>query len=569
MTEKQKNCIYPLLRLVSKIENNKASKACRKVYIHIIIVIDRNPNMMRVSLRSLWVFSALIALVYLQLLLISNIPLGSALPYVQLRKSEGENDSNSNNNNNNSNNALRDAVIDGFDGFPKYRMHGSRRNNVVESFFSTGGSSGGNNNSSSSDDDALLREVRERANGIYDFLVYSRRFLHQHPELMYKEEITSAYVQKVLGDLDIKFTTGWGKNTKQNRISGSGGYGIVADIGTGGPPCVLLRADMDALPILERTEGVNEFKSQNDGKMHACGHDGHTTMLLGAANLLKSMENSINGTVRLMFQPAEEGGAGGKRMREEGVLTMDPVVKHAFGLHLWPTIPSGSVASRSGALLAAFEQFEILVSGVGGHAAMPHQTIDPIVAASTIVMNLQTIISRNLSPLESGVCSVTKFEAGDAYNVIPHSALLRGTIRALSTETLLSLKDRVLHVVETTAAMHGCNVTIEWAPDFYPPTVNDPLLFESFSKYVGGMVAQDSKLTNIEPTMGAEDFAFLAEHVPSTFFLLGQGSGKSPDSSFGLHHPHFAIDESVLPQGVELHVNVALRALRKLADDEN
>ena len=525
--------------------------------------------MMRVSLRSLWVFSALIALVYLQLLLISNIPLGSALPYVQLRKSEGENDSNSNNNNNNSNNALRDAVIDGFDGFPKYRMHGSRRNNVVESFFSTGGSSGGNNNSSSSDDDALLREVRERANGIYDFLVYSRRFLHQHPELMYKEEITSAYVQKVLGDLDIQFTTGWGKNTKQNRISGSGGYGIVADIGTGGPPCVLLRADMDALPILERTEGVNEFKSQNDGKMHACGHDGHTTMLLGAANLLKSMENSINGTVRLMFQPAEEGGAGGKRMREEGVLTMDPVVKHAFGLHLWPTIPSGSVASRSGALLAAFEQFEILVSGVGGHAAMPHQTIDPIVAASTIVMNLQTIISRNLSPLESGVCSVTKFEAGDAYNVIPHSALLRGTIRALSTETLLSLKDRVLHVVETTAAMHGCNVTIEWAPDFYPPTVNDPLLFESFSKYVGGMVAQDSKLTNIEPTMGAEDFAFLAEHVPSTFFLLGQGSGKSPDSSFGLHHPHFAIDESVLPQGVELHVNVALRALRKLADDEN
>ena len=546
-----------------RIKHRRPTVSYRKVYIHIIIVIDRNPNMMRVSLRSLWVFSALIALVYLQLLLIS------ALPYVQLRKSEGENDNNSNNNNNNNNNALRDAVIDGFDGFPKYRMHGSRRNNVVESFFSTSGSSGGNNNSSSSDDDALLREVRERANGIYDFLVYSRRFLHQHPELMYKEEITSAYVQKVLGDLDIQFTTGWGKNTKQNRISGSGGYGIVADIGTGGPPCVLLRADMDALPILERTEGVNEFKSQNDGKMHACGHDGHTTMLLGAANLLKSMENSINGTVRLMFQPAEEGGAGGKRMREEGVLTMDPVVKHAFGLHLWPTIPSGSVASRSGALLAAFEQFEILVSGVGGHAAMPHQTIDPIVAASTIVMNLQTIISRNLSPLESGVCSVTKFEAGDAYNVIPHSALLRGTIRALSTETLLSLKDRVLHVVETTAAMHGCNVTIEWAPDFYPPTVNDPLLFESFSKYVGGMVAQDSKLTNIEPTMGAEDFAFLAEHVPSTFFLLGQGSGKSPDSSFGLHHPHFAIDESVLPQGVELHVNVALRALRKLADDEN
>jgi IAA-amino acid hydrolase len=290
-------------------------------------------------------------------------------------------------------------------------------------------------------------------------------------------------------------------------------------------------------------------------------------MLLGAATLLKSMEDSINGTVRLMFQPAEEGGAGGKRMREEGVLAMEPKPRYAFGLHLWPTIPSGTIASRPGPILAAAERFEIQVAGVGGHAAMPHMTVDPIVAASSMVMNLQTLVSRNLSPLEAGVCSITKFVAGDAFNVIPHSAVLRGTIRALSTETLMALKERVQHVIETTAVVHGANVTITYSPDFYPPTINDPALFDEFSKDVAGHVAEDGKLSDIEPTMGAEDFSFLAETIPSTFFLLGQGSGKAPDTSYGLHHPRFALDEEVLPRGVELHVNVALRALHKLAEE--
>jgi IAA-amino acid hydrolase len=231
-------------------------------------------------------------------------------------------------------------------------------------------------------------------------------------------------------------------------------------------------------------------------------------------------------------------------------------------------IPSGSIASRPGTILAAAETFEILVAGVGGHGAMPHLTIDPIVTASSIVMNLQTLISRTLSPLESGVCSITKFDSGDAFNVIPASAVLRGTIRALTTETLLALRDKVQHVVETTAEVHGCNVTITYSPDFYPPTVNDPNLYQEFSKSVGALLSDSGKVLDTEPTMGAEDFGFVAERLPSTFFFLGQGSGTNPPTNYGLHHPHFALDESVLHRGVELHVNLALRALRKLAESE-
>eukprot|EP00980_Cylindrotheca_fusiformis_P005929 scaffold1246_cov134-Cylindrotheca_fusiformis.AAC.21 len=435
---------------------------------------------------------------------------------------------------------------------------GKRRNEIVEGFFSNEIHS-----------DQLIKEIHEQATERYDSLVTMRRALHRHPELMYNEHDTSAYIQSSLKAMGIPFTNGWAVNTVPDRIPGTGGYGVVADIGTGGPPCVLLRADMDALPILEKTLGVDDFKSTRDGKMHACGHDGHTTMLLGAASVLKEMEDSINGTIRLMFQPAEEGGAGSKRMIEEGVLSKYPKPQQAYGMHNnidCERIPSGSIASRPGTILAAAERFEILVAGVGGHAAMPHLTVDPIVAASSIVMNLQTLVSRTLSPLESGVCSITKFEAGDAFNVIPASALLRGTIRALSTETLLSLREKVEHVVTTTADVHGCNVTVTYSPDFYPPTVNDADLFHEFSKGVGALLSDSGELLDIEPTMGAEDFGFVAEQIPSTFFLLGQGSGIEPPTNYGLHHPHFALDESVLPRGVELHVNLALRSLKKLGE---
>lgn len=208
------------------------------------------------------------------------------------------------------------------------KLGGTYRNEIVETFFA------GTGDEFSED---LLEVVDHLANERHDFLVATRRNLHRHPEVMYNEHDTSAYIQKTLKAMDIQFTTGWAINTHPDRIPGRGGYGIVADIGTGEDPCIILRADMDALPILEKTQGIDDFKSENEGEMHACGHDAHTTMLLGAASILKEMEDSINGTVRLMFQPAEEGGAGAKRMIEEGLLDINPKPVQAFGMHVWPT----------------------------------------------------------------------------------------------------------------------------------------------------------------------------------------------------------------------------------------
>lgn len=463
------------------------------------------------------------------------------------------------------------AEVNALDGLfvSRNKDSASKRNSFVENFThlfleATGNST---NDEVEKASIALRDDIRQHASEMKPFLVDVRRTLHRHPELMYQEKFTSSVVQRILQHLNITYTTGWGKNIHLQQYHGApGGYGVVADIGTGKPPCVILRADMDALPIHERTEGIDEFRSLNDRTMHACGHDGHTTMLLGAASILKSMEESIPGTVRIMFQPAEEGGAGGKRMAEEGVLTKQPPPSYAFGMHIWPTLPSGSIAARPGPLMAACERFEILIHGVGGHAAMPHLTVDPIVAASAIVMNLQTIVSRNTSPLEAAVCSITQFDAGSgAFNVIPEAATLKGTIRSLSTETLLKLRDKVQFIVENTAQTYGCNVTIDYSPDFYPVTFNDPWLYESVSKDIGALISEEGFVRETEPTMGAEDFSFIAESIPSTFFFLGQGSGQNPPTSYSVHHPHFALDENILPKGVELHVNLAIRALTELS----
>ncbi|GMH62558.1 hypothetical protein TL16_g03498 [Triparma laevis f. inornata] len=398
-------------------------------------------------------------------------------------------------------------------------------------------------------------EIREICENVEDFVVNIRRELHKFPELMYKEIKTSAYIQEVLTDLDVQFSPGWGLNTKTDRITGHGGTGIVAQIGTGSSPVVLLRADIDALPITE--EIASNIKSQNEGRMHACGHDGHTAMLLGAAKVLKGMEGSFEGTVKLMFQPAEEGGAGGKRMVEEGVLLDSPKVDLAFGIHLWPALPSGTVGGKPGVVLAACDRFEILISGVGGHAAMPHLVVDPVVAQASIISSLQTIVSRKLSPLESGVVSVTKIEGGSAFNVIPGAVTMWGTVRSLTDEALRKLMGSVEDITKGIAETHGCNATVRWSPDYYPPTVNDDELWFNLGEKVASKVADSGAITPTNPTMGAEDFGFIAQSVPSNFYLLGQSS-STVKTDWNLHHPKFTMDETVLKRGVELHVRSAL-----------
>jgi IAA-amino acid hydrolase len=449
------------------------------------------------------------------------------------------------------------------------RPSSSPRNPVVEQYFA--------NSSSSSLSEALTDEIRNRIlnqKSMKDFIISTRRRLHRIPELMYQEEQTSAAISQILTDLNVSHTTGWAINRNPEVIPGPGGYGIVADIGTGNEPCVLLRADMDGLPITERTQfddittEEEDFRSQNVGRMHACGHDGHMAMLLSAVKILAEMRDSLPGTVRCIFQPAEEGGAGAKRMVEdEGLLDkLHPRPTYAFGMHIWPSLPSGSIAAVSGPCMAASERFRVVLAGVGGHAAMPNLTVDPIVAGANIVSNLQTVVARQISPLQAGVVSITQFSTdSQAYNVIPHSVEIKGTIRALSTETLLEMRDRVKHVIESTAQVHKCTIEkFAYSPDYYPVTINDPTLFSEFSQHVGSIVSREQIIRQVEPSMAAEDFGFLAQRIPSTFFFLGSGSGKSPKSDYGLHHPQFAIHEEVLPYGVELHVQLALRAIAKL-----
>ncbi len=272
---------------------------------------------------------------------------------------------------------------------------------------------------------------------------------------------------------------------------------------------------MDALPIHE--EADIDFRSEVDGKMHACGHDCHTSMLLGAAKLLKERESSLRGTVKLIFQPAEEGGAGGKRMSDEGALD-NPTVQEIFGLHVWSHLPTGTIGSRAGTFLAAAGEVDIVVRGKGGHAAMPHNCIDPVATGAKIITELQTIVAREVDPLDSGVISITNFHAGDAYNVIPVEAHLSGTIRALTLERFAMLKQRLHEITTHVAAANQCEATVTFAEDPYPPTVNDEDVWEAVQDFSSELLGPEN-ISHEPPVMGGEDFAFYGAAMHTCFAL--------------------------------------------------
>ncbi len=382
---------------------------------------------------------------------------------------------------------------------------------------------------------------------IHTWVTQLRRQLHRFPEVKYEEVKTSQLVRQTLDQLGIAFRYPLAET------------GVLATLGNGNGPCVALRADMDALPIHE--EADVSFRSEIAGKMHACGHDCHTAMLLGAARLLKEREADIQGTVKLIFQPAEEGGAGGQRMRDEGALE-NPVVERIFGLHVWPQLPVGSFGSRAGVFLAAAGAVEITIHGRGGHAAMPHLTVDPVVVAAKIVTELQTIVSRELDPLNSGVVTISTIHGGEAYNVIPETVHLSGTIRALSMETLQQMQQRVREITAAVATAHRCEASTTFPNIDYPPTVNDARCW-SVAKQLAIELTDEVRVQELPPTMGGEDFAFYTEQVPGCFVAIGVRN-EEQGVIYSVHHPKFKIDEDALPLGVALHVAFAMKSLEEL-----
>lgn len=365
-----------------------------------------------------------------------------------------------------------------------------------------------------------------------------RRHLHQHPELLYDVHQTAEFVAAKLKEFGC-----------DEVVTGIGRTGVVGLIrgrpGSNGPT-IGLRADMDALPITE-TSGA-PWASRNPGRMHACGHDGHTAMLLGAARQLTQSRN-FNGSVAVIFQPAEEGGAGGREMVRDGMMERFNIAS-VFGMHNLPGLAVGDFAICKGPITAATDEFVITVKGRGGHAAMPHKTIDPIVVGSAIVTGLQTIASRNADPLESVVVSVTKFISGFAHNVIPEEAKLAGTVRSLTATMRDFAEQRLSEIVGGIAAAHGAEADIRYVRN-YPVTFNhaDETVFAG---NVAAIVAgEDHVEREAAPMMGGEDFSYMLESRPGAFIFIGNGD------TGGLHSPGYDFNDEVIPHGVSYWVKLA------------
>jgi len=375
-------------------------------------------------------------------------------------------------------------------------------------------------------------------------LVDDRRYLHQHPELGFQEENTSRVVAERLRALGLEVQTGVAKT------------GVVAMLRGGRPgSTVMLRADMDALPIDEENEVA--YRSQTPGTMHACGHDGHTSILLGVAEVLTARRDEIPGTVKFVFQPAEEGLGGARQMVEAGVLE-NPHVDACFGLHLWQNLPVGVIGVRSGPLMAASDRFFATIEGKGGHAAEPHHTVDATLIACETVVALQTLVSREVNPLQSAVVTVGKLHAGTTANVIAGRAEIAGTCRSFDAGVRRQLAERVPALIQEVAKALRGSAEVEYRFGV-PATVNDPAMTE-IARGAAIQVVGEAQVIEPSPTMGGEDMSLFLERAPGCYLFVGSanaGSGKT----FGHHHPRFDIDEQALSIGAETLARTALAYL--------
>jgi amidohydrolase len=384
----------------------------------------------------------------------------------------------------------------------------------------------------------------DSARAIAGSVVADRRAIHRSPEMAFHEHETAALVESRLRELGIPLR------------SGVGGTGVIGLIDSGRPGrTVLLRADMDALPIQE--ESSAEYASTNPGVMHACGHDAHTAMLLGAARVLLERRGELAGRVKLMFQPAEEGGAGALRMIEQGLLE-DPVVDGAFMLHVNHQLPAGRAATGAGPMLAGANSFTITVEGRGGHASRPQNTVDPVVVAAHVVTALQTLVSRETRPGEPAVLTLGSFNAGTAPNVIPDRAVIQGTIRAYDDDLMRYLERRLEEVAGGVATALRAEARVEYRMH-YPPTVNDAAMAELLAGAARTALGTEAVLES-DRIMAAEDFSFVLQRVPGAMLTLGVRAPAWTEPR-PVHTAQFDLDESALPSGVACLASVALEFL--------
>jgi amidohydrolase len=377
-----------------------------------------------------------------------------------------------------------------------------------------------------------------------------RRDIHAHPELCFQEQRTSDLIAKALTDWGIPIERGLGT---------TGVVGIVRN-GTSAR-AVGLRADIDALPMTEHNRF--EHASRHAGRMHACGHDGHTAMLLGAAKHLARHRN-FDGTVYLVFQPAEEGGGGAREMIKDGLFERFPM-EAMFGAHNWPGLPVGHFALRSGPTFASSNEFKITLRGKGSHGAMPHLGLDPVPAACQMVQAFQTILTRNKRPIDTGVISVTMIHAGEATNVVPDSCVLEGTVRTFTTEVLDLIERRMKTIAEATCAAFELQCEFEFERN-YPPTINHEAE-TAFVREVLAEMAGPGSVHDFEPTMGAEDFSYFLQHKPGCYFLIGNGDGAHRAGGHGmgpcmLHNPSYDFNDDLIPLGATMWVRLAEQWLR-------